>query len=67
MALIRHDDYARDRANRDPEFARLRLETAIELLDGGDEDRRIAMRILRDQLGLSEDEIRELEHKETAA
>ena len=67
MAYIRHDDYARDRASRDPEFARLRRETAIELLNGNDEDRRIAMRIMRDQLGISEDEIRELERKETAA
>ncbi len=67
MALIRHDDYVRDRANRDPEFARLRQETAIELLDGNDEDRRIALRILRDQLGLTDDEIQALRSKEAAA
>ena len=66
MALIRHDDYVRDRAKRDPEFARLRRETAIELLDGNDEDRRIALRILRDQLGLTDDEIQALESKEAA-
>lgn len=67
MALIRHDDYVRDRAGRDPEFARLRQETAIELLVGNDEDRRIALRILRHQLGLSDDEIKALQRKEAAA
>ena len=67
MALIRHDDHARDRANRDPEFARLRRETAIELLVGNDEDRRVAMRILRHQLCLPEDEIRELQRNSAAA
>ncbi len=67
MALIRHDDYVRDRARRDPEFARLRQETAIELLDGNEEDRRIALRILRHQLGLSDDEIKALQRKEAAA
>lgn len=67
MALIRHDDYVRDRARRDPEFARLRQETAIELLDGNDEDRRIALRILRHQLGMSDDEIKALQRKEAAA
>ena len=61
MALIRHDDYVRDRANRDPEFARLRRQTAMDLLDGNDEDRRIALRILRVQLDLSEDEIQALQ------
>ena len=67
MALTRFDDYVKGRAGRDPEFARLRRETAIGLLDGNDEDRRIARRILRDQLGLSEAEIGELEGKETTA
>ncbi len=60
MTLIRHDDAVRDRAARDPEFARLRRQTAMDLLDGNDEDRRIALRILRVQLGLSEDEIQAL-------
>ena len=57
MALIRHDDYVRDRAARDPEFARLRRQTASDLLDGNDEDRSIAMHILKVQLGLSDEEI----------
>ena len=61
MALIRHDDYVRDRAARDPEFARLHRQTASELLDGNDEDRSIAMHILKVQLGLSEDEIQALQ------
>ena len=61
MALIRHDDYVRDRAACDPEFARLRRQTASDLLDGNDEDRGIAIHILRDQLGLSEDEIQALQ------
>ena len=61
MTLIRHDDAVRDMAARDPEFARLLRQTASELLDGNDEDRRIAMRTLRIQLGLSEDEIRAIQ------
>ncbi|MCE2502272.1 MAG: tetratricopeptide repeat protein [Dehalococcoidia bacterium] len=61
MALIRHDDYVRDRAACDPEFARLRRQTASDLLDGNDEDRSIAIHILRDQLDLSEDEIQALQ------
>ena len=61
MTLIRHDDAVRDRAARDPEYARLRRETATDLLDGNDQDRRIAMRILREQLGLSEDEIQAIQ------
>ena len=67
MTLIRHDDAVRDRAARDPEFARLRRETAIELLDGNDEDRRIALRILKVQLALSDDEIRALTGESAAA
>ena len=67
MTFTRHDDYVRGRAARDPEFARLRYQTAIELLDGNDEDRRIALRILRDQLGLHNDAIRELQRKEATA
>lgn len=67
MALTRHDDATRARVQRDPEFARLWREAAIELLDGNDEDRRIALRILRDQLGLPNDAIRELRRKEATA
>lgn len=61
MTLTRHDDVARDRAARDPEYARLRRQTASELLDGNDEDRRIAMHILKVQIGLSYDEIEALQ------
>ena len=50
MALTKHDDYARLRAKRDSEFARLLRQRAIELLDGDAEDRRIARRILQNQL-----------------
>lgn len=64
MQLTGHDEYARNRAARDPEFARLRYQTAIELLDGNDEDRRIALRVLRDQLGLTNAAIQELQRKE---
>lgn len=67
MALTRHDDATRARVQRDPEFARLWREAAIELLGGNDEDRRIALRILRDQLGLPNDAIRELRRKEATA
>ena len=67
MTLIRHDDAVRDRAARDPEFARLRRQTAMDLLDGNDEDRRIALRILRVQLDLSEDEIQALRSAQEAA
>ena len=67
MALIRHDDAVRTRAARDPDYARLRRETAIELLDGDDEDRRVAMRILKDQLGLGGDEIQALRSAHDAA
>ncbi len=67
MTLIRHDDAVRDRVARDPEYARLRRETAVELLDGNDEDRRIAMRILRGQLGLTEDGIEAIRSARDAA
>ena len=50
MALTKHDDYAYMRAKRDPEFARLLRQRAIKLLDGDEEDRRIARRILQNQL-----------------
>ena len=67
MALIRHDDAVRERIQRDPEYARLMRESAIELLEGNDEDRRVALRILRGGFGLDEDEIDELKRKEATA
>ena len=57
MALTKHDDYAYLRAKRDPEFARLLRQRAIELLDGDEEDRGIARRILQNQLGIAADKI----------
>ena len=39
MTLTRFDDYVKGRAGRDPEFARLRRETAIGFPDGNDEGR----------------------------
>lgn len=57
MALTKHDDYACLRAKRDPEFARRIHQRAIELLDGDEEDRRIARRILQNQLGIAVSEI----------
>ena len=63
MTLTRHDDAVRARIRRDPEFARLRYETAVELRDGDDEDRCIALRILRDQRGFADDAVREPERK----
>ena len=59
-------DCLKGRAARDPEFARLRYQTAIELLGGNAEDRRIALRILREQLGIADDEIERLERNEAA-
>ena len=44
-----------------PELPRLHRQTASELLDGNDEDRSIAMHILKVQLGLSEDEIQAIQ------
>ena len=61
MTLIRHDDAVRDRIQRDPEYARLAHETAVELLDGNEEDRAIAWHTLRNHFGLSDDEIQALE------
>ncbi len=57
MALTKHDDYAYLRAKRDPKFARRIRQRAIELLDGDEEDCRIARRILQNQLGIAADEI----------
>ena len=58
--LIDHNEYARDRALRDPEFASAIRERAVELLHGNEEDRRIAHRILRQQLCLTDNQIEEL-------
>ena len=63
MALTKHDDYVCLRAKRDPEFARRIRQRAIELLDGDEEDRRIARRILQNQLGITIGEIDELERE----
>ena len=65
--LIHHDDYARDRALRDPEFASAIRERAIELLDGNEEDRRIAYRILHQQLCLTENQVEELVRSKATA
>ena len=67
MALTKHDDYACLRAKRDPEFARRIRQRAIELLDGDEEDRRIARRILQNQLGIAAGEIDELERAKATA
>ena len=67
MTLTKHDDYARLRAQRDPEFAQLLRQRAIELLEGDEEDRRIARRILQNQLGIAGGEIEELEREKATA
>ena len=67
MLLTKHDDYARQRAERDPEFARLLRQRAVELLHGDEEDRRIARRILQNQLGIAAGEIGELEREKATA
>ena len=67
MALTKHDDYARQRAKRDPEFVHLLRQRAIELLDGDEEDRRIARRILQNQLEIATDKIEELEREKATA
>ena len=67
MALTKHDNYARLRTKRDPEFARRIRQRAIELLDGDEEDRRIARRILQHQLGIAAGEIDELEREKATA
>ena len=67
MVLTRHDDYVRDRIRQDSEFAQLTHETAVDLLGGNDEDRRIALRILRDGFGLTDDEIQALRADQAAA
>ena len=65
--LMDHNDYARERALRDPEFASAIRGRAIELLDGNEEDRQIAFRVLYQQLGLTEQEVEELDSNKTAA
>lgn len=65
--LMSHDDYAKDRALRDPEFAAALRQRAIDLLDGNEEDRRIAFRILQKQLGLSDEEVKELDQNKATA
>lgn len=65
--LMDHNEYARDRALRDPEFATAIRERAIELLDGNEEDRNIAFRVLYQQLGLTKQEIEEIDRNKTAA
>ena len=65
--LTDHNEYARDRALRDPEFASAVRERAIELLDGNEEDRQIAFRVLYQQLGLTEQEVNELDRNKTTA
>ena len=67
MTLTRHDDATRARVQRDPEFARLWREAAVELLDGDDVDRRVARRILSDHFGMTDAEINALPVKEAAA
>ncbi len=67
MALTKHDDYARLRAKRDPEFARLIRQRAIKLLNGDEEDRQIARRILQNQLGIAASEIEELKREKATA
>ena len=65
--LMSHDDYAKDRALRDPEFAAALRQRAIHLLDGNEEDRRIAFRILQKQLELSDEEVKDLDQNKATA
>ena len=65
--LTDHNDYAKERALRDPEFASAIRKRAIELLDGNEEDRRIAYRILQQQLGLTEDQAKNLDRNKATA
>ena len=65
--LMDHNDYARERASRDPEFAFAIRERAIELLDGDEADRRIARRILLQQLCLTESQVEELVRNKATA
>ncbi|MCY4367698.1 MAG: hypothetical protein OXE17_15970 [Chloroflexi bacterium] len=65
--LMNHDDYAKERALRDPEFASAVKKRAVGLLEGNEEDRRIAFRILQNQLGLTEAQIEELDNNKATA
>lgn len=65
--LMNHDDYAKERALRDPEFASAIRKRAIGLLDGNEEGRRIAFRILQHQLGLTEAQVKELDNNKATA
>ena len=65
--LIRHDEYAKQRANRNPEFAEAIRNRAIGLLDGSEEDKRIAYRIFLRQLSLTQDEVRDIEKSRMAS
>ena len=65
--LLSHDEYAKERAAREPEFAEAIRKRAIELLDGNDEDRRIAYRILYEQLGLSKEQVAALDRNKATA
>ena len=65
--LTDHNDYAKKRADRDPEFASALRERAIGLLEGNEEDRRIAFRILCQQLGLTESQAKELDRNKATA
>ena len=65
--LMSHDEYAKDRASRDPEFADAIRKRAMELLNGNEEDRRIAFRILCQQLGLSEQQVAEMDPNRATA
>ena len=67
MALTNHDDDTRERVQNDPEFARIWHETALGLLDGDDEDRRVAHRIFQRHFDLSDEEIRTLSEKGAVA
>ena len=55
--LIPHDEYARERSIHDSEFADATRNRAIGLLNGSQEDRRIAYRILYRQLNMSQKEV----------
>lgn len=67
MTFTRHDDYVHARIRRDPEFASLMRQSAIELLDGTAVDHRIARRILNDHFGMTDAQISALQVKEAAA
>ena len=65
--LINHDEYAKCRAIRDLEFAEAIRNRAIGLLDGSEEDKRIAYRIFLRQLSLTQDEVRDIEKSRMAS